>query len=114
MNVFKRIVSIAALFAVMGFVLQSCATPKNIEGAILVNGTMNMLPTADGNCWLLEVGNMQNKEFYQLVGDEGDLEKVQVEEAQVTLRVVPKTGVETTCQVGKVAEIVEIVEVRKR
>lgn len=113
MKVFKRILSIAALFAVMGFVLQSCAAPKNMEGAILVNGTMNMLPI-EGGCWVLEVGNMQNKEFYQLIGDEDDLEKVQVEEAQVTLRVVPKTGVATTCQVGKVAEIVEIVEVRKR
>jgi hypothetical protein len=114
MTVFKRMFSIAALFLTLGFMLQSCATTKNMEGAILVTGTMNLFPTETGNCWVLEVGNMRNKEFYQLTGDEDDLKKVQKEEAQVTLRVVPKPGAQKTCEIGNVAEIVEIVEIRTR
>lgn len=114
MIVFKRISGIATILLMFGFGFQSCATPKNIEGAILVSGTMNLFPTDDGGCWVLEVGNMRNKEFYQLTGDESDLKKVQVEEAQVTVRVAPKTDAPTACQIGKIAELVEIVEVRTR
>ncbi|MES2766727.1 MAG: hypothetical protein V4642_12705 [Bacteroidota bacterium] len=113
MKVFKRIFSAAMIIITAGFIFQSCATPKNMEGAILINGTMNMLPM-EGGCWILEVGNIRNKEFYQLIGDESDLRKVQIEEAQVTVRVVPKPDMTTACQVGKVAELVEIVEVRTR
>jgi hypothetical protein len=114
MQVFKRIFSAAIMIIALGFIMQSCATPKNMEGAILVTGTMNLFPTDDGGCWVLEVGNMRNKEFYQLIGDESDLRKVQVEEAQVTLRVVPKPAAEKKCLIGNVAEVVEIVEVRTR
>ncbi|HYF02453.1 MAG TPA: hypothetical protein VEC36_03695, partial [Patescibacteria group bacterium] len=108
MDIVKKIFSAVIVILSLGFIMQSCATSRNVEGAILVSGTMNLFPMEGGGCWVLEVGSMRNKEFYQLTGDESDLQKVRVEEAQVTLRVVPRPDIAKTCEIGRMAEIIEI------
>lgn len=92
-------------------VLSSCASPKNVPGAIFVKGVVRFIELGSG-CWVLETGdNIRDKKFYELTGEELDV--IKINNADVQLWIVPKPDMASSCQVGTVAEIIDIVDVQK-
>ncbi len=102
-----------SLFVLTGIVvlLSSCASPKNVPGAIFVKGVVRFIELGSG-CWVLEAGdNIRDKKFYELTGS--DLDDVKINDAEVQLWIIPKPEVASSCEVGTVAEIIDIVDVKK-
>lgn len=91
--------------------LSSCVSPKNVPGAIFVKGVVRFIELGPG-CWVLETGdNIKDKKFYELTGNE--LNDIKINNAEVQLWIVPKPDMASSCQVGTVAEIIDIVDVQK-
>ncbi len=102
---------LAAVSIAMLTVLASCASPQDIPGAMRIKGTIRHV-NIEGGCWVVEVGdNVRTKQFYELIGK--DLPEVSINDAVITVWIVLKPDVATTCQVGQVAEIVDVVDVEK-
>lgn len=72
-------------------ILASCTTiPPYTQGEITAVGTMNRINYKDYDYWIFETKIDKNKEFIELLGNEGDLKKIQKEGQEVTLRILPK------------------------
>jgi hypothetical protein len=112
----KKLLSVAgrmSLSVIVGivFVLSSCASPKNVPGALFVKGVVRFVELGSG-CWVLEAGdNIREKKFYELTGS--DLDDIKINNAEVQLWIVPKPDVASSCEVGTVAEIIDVVDVQK-
>lgn len=101
----------AVCAACLVVVLSSCASPQDIPGAIRVQGVVRYVEL-EGGCWVLEAGDdVRNKQFYELTGEQ--LREVSVNDAVVTLWIVPKPQAASVCQIGQVAEIVDIVDMEQ-
>lgn len=95
----------------MIMLLFSCASPKSVPGAVFVSGVVRFVELGAG-CWVLETGeSFRDKTFYELTGE--DIGEVQFNNAEVQLWIVPRPETPSSCQVGTVAEIIDIVDVRK-
>lgn len=112
-NILRTVV--VRLLAVVGFVLPllvvSCASPQDIPGAMRLQGIIRYVKL-EGGCWVIEVGNdIRSKKLYELTGK--DLPEVSINDAEVTVWVVLKADAVSTCQVGQVAEIIDVVDVKE-
>lgn len=78
-------------FALFVFILTSCSSiPPFTPGEVTAVGTMNRINYKDYDYWIFETKIDKNKEFIELLGNEGDLKKIQIEGQEVTLRILPK------------------------
>ena len=105
----------ARLLAVVVFgislLFSSCASPQEVPGAIRVKGVIRYV-NLEGGCWVMEVGeNLRSKKLYELTGEH--LPEVSINDAVITVWIVPKPDAASTCQVGQVAEIIDVVDVEK-
>lgn len=79
------------IIALIVVILTSCSSvPPYTEGEITAVGTMNRINYKDYDYWIFETKIDKNKEFIELLGDEGYLKKIQIEGQEVTLRILPK------------------------
>lgn len=98
----------------------SCAGTKVIPpDAFLITGKMNPVSGSKAlktdACWVMESGkDLRTLKYYQIIGPEELMEQLKEDDMQATVRVVPKPGVTTDCNVGTVVEVIEIVEARSK
>lgn len=79
------------LFALLVIVFSACTSvPPFTPGEVTAVGTMNRINYKDYDYWIFETKIDKNKEFIELLGDEGELKKIQIEGKEVTLRILPK------------------------
>ena len=98
-----------------------CSTAKKAipENAIILTGKMN--PVMGGkvlstqSCWAMEVGkDLRSLKYYQFIGDINLLQQLFEEDVQATVKAVLRPEVKSNCEVGMVAEVYEIVELRTK
>ncbi len=88
----------------------ACATPSadQYKGAIEVVGTMHLMQL-EGGCWVLQAGEeLDDVQVYLLDGEL--LPELMTEGATVTLIIRPNPKAASVCQVGTVAEVLEIID----
>jgi hypothetical protein len=73
----------------------------------LVTGRMDYASSLEGGCWYL---GAEDGEKYQLVGNPRQLEQVQVIGRNVKLMVEDANNMASTCMVGKMVRIVQVVD----
>ena len=92
------------------FAAAACAAPsaEQYKGAIEVVGTVHMLQL-EGGCWVLQVGeDLDDIQVYLLDGEL--LPRLMTEGATATLIIRPNPKAASVCQVGTVAEVLEIID----
>ncbi len=101
--------------------VMSCSTAKKEfpADAFVVSGKMNPVSGSKAlktdNCWVLEVGtDLRQLKYYQIVGDKDMVERLHEEDMKVTIRVVNRPEVTTSCKIGSVVEVLEIIEARSQ
>lgn len=113
-------VNVVALCALVLFVAawSSCAATKVIPpDAFVVSGKMNPVSGSKAlktdACWVMESGkDLRTLKYYQIIGSDDLLSQLKEDDMQATIRVVPKPGVTTSCTVGTIVEVIEIIEAR--
>ncbi len=59
-------------------------------GEITTTGTMNRINYKEYDYWIFETKIQKEKQFIELLGEESELQKIQIEGKEVTLRLLPK------------------------
>lgn len=113
---------VITLSIVIGAILlDSCASATKVipPNTIVLKGRMNPVTGSKAlkteQCWAMEVGSDITKlKYYQFIGEKDLLEKIYEEDAVVTVRALPRPDSITSCPVGTVMEIFEVVEMRSK
>lgn len=108
----KRTEGVLALLAAAALFGAGCATPRPAGSVVEVEGILNLLQMGQQQCWILETGTMREKTFYELMGPERLLKRLQRNDAQARLRLRLLPEQRGTCGVGIAAEVVEILFVK--
>lgn len=77
------------------------------RGVLHLSGTMHLVPV-EGGCWKFME---KNGTGYELYG--ANVDSIHIEGLEVVLKVRPKSNLKSVCMVGQVAELVEIVSLKK-
>jgi len=108
-------VVVSALF------IESCASATKVipPNTLILTGRMNPVTGSKAlkseQCWAMETGQDLTKlKYYQFIGDKELLEKIYEEDAVVTVRALPRPESITSCPVGTVMEIFEVVSMRSK
>ncbi|MFN4768872.1 MAG: hypothetical protein ACK5JL_02435 [Candidatus Kapaibacterium sp.] len=102
----------------LGAAWSSCAATKVIPpDAFVVSGKMNPVSGSKAlktdACWVMESGtDLRTLKYYQIIGSDELMNQLKEDDMQATIRVVPKPGVTTSCTVGTIVEVIEIIEAR--
>lgn len=102
----------------LGAAWSSCASTKVIPpDAFVVSGKMNPVSGSKAlktdACWVMESGtDLRTLKYYQIIGSDELMNQLKEDDMQATIRVVPKPGVTTSCTVGTIVEVIEIIEAR--
>ncbi|MFN9778093.1 MAG: hypothetical protein ACK54V_09625 [Candidatus Kapaibacterium sp.] len=102
----------------LGTAWSSCAATKVIPpDAFVVCGKMNPVSGSKAlktdACWVMESGtDLRTLKYYQIIGSDELMNQLKEDDMQATIRVVPKPGVTTSCTVGTIVEVIEIIEAR--
>ncbi|MFN5865731.1 MAG: hypothetical protein ACK45R_01905 [Candidatus Kapaibacterium sp.] len=102
----------------LGTAWSSCAATKVIPpDAFVVSGKMNPVSGSKAlktdACWVMESGkDLRTLKYYQIIGSDELMNQLKEDDMQATIRVVPKPGVTTSCTVGTIVEVIEIIEAR--
>jgi hypothetical protein len=56
--------------------------------------------------------DLRTLKYYQIIGSDELMNQLKEDDMQATIRVVPKPGVTTSCTVGTIVEVIEIIEAR--
>jgi hypothetical protein len=102
----------------LGTAWSSCAATKVIRpDAFVVSGKMNPVSGSKAlktdACWVMESGkDLRTLKYYQIIGSDELMNQLKEDDMQATIRVVPKPGVTTSCTVGTIVEVIEIIEAR--
>jgi hypothetical protein len=102
----------------LGTAWSSCAATKVIRpDAFVVSGKMNPVSGSKAlktdACWVMESGkDLRTLKYYQIIGSDELMNQLKEDDMQATIRVVPKPGVTSSCTVGTIVEVIEIIEAR--
>lgn len=102
----------------LGTAWSSCAATKVIPpDAFVVSGKMNPVSGSKAlktdACWVMESGkDLRTLKYYQIIGSDELMNQLKEDDMQATIRVVPKPGVTSSCTVGTIVEVIEIIEAR--
>ncbi|MDW8224797.1 MAG: hypothetical protein RMK93_02040 [Bacteroidota bacterium] len=106
--------SLWCLVALSALLLLSdgCAGARPQGSVAELHGVINLLRLDSRTCWILETGGMRDKAFYELLGPDRLLRRLQQENLRARVRVILRPDQTPICGIGTVAEVVEILELQ--
>ncbi len=109
--------------AVLLLLLSACVTPVKKDfppNSFVVSGRINPVGGSKSlkgtECWVLECGSsdLRQLKYYQLSGEKEIMDRLHEEDMKVTVRIVERPDLSTSCNVGTMVEVLEIVEARSK
>lgn len=99
------------LFSLLAIVVLGCASTERVgnypEDAFIINGIMNYLEV-EGGCWQFVD---EDGESYEIVGLNVAQLQINGLRAEIVVREIP--GVASICMVGKMVELLDIVQINE-
>lgn len=110
-TVWKELLTLRVILVIITIFLSSCSgleqTQNYPDDAFIINGIMNYLEV-EGGCWQFM---SEEGETYEIVGLNVAPLRVNGQRAEIVVREIP--GVMSVCMVGKMVELLDIVQINE-